>query len=259
VWSLGATAYHVLAGRPPYEVGDHVLATLYRVVNDEPPRLEGADRLTPLLENTLVKDPAQRWTAAEVRDFLARPAPAPVTLRTGPVEPHEEDRTRSLAPLPPSPGRAVLVGLAAATVLLLAGLGYAVLSRGGSVEQPAAAGSPTPSARPVAAAPTAKGMEAFIRSYVRTVADDPEMAWTMLTPKFQRESGGLDHYRRFWDSATNGKVLSIEADPASLSVTYQVHFDHWDNGPGPTVLDLQFDRGRYLIDGERSRGFVPAG
>jgi hypothetical protein len=102
-------------------------------------------------------------------------------------------------------------------------------------------------------------MEAFIRDYVATVAEDPNRSWTMLTPKFQQESGGLDRYHRFWDRATNGRVLSITADPASLTVSYQVHFDHFDNGPGPTVLNLTFAEGKYLIDGEQTKGFVPAG
>jgi hypothetical protein len=81
----------------------------------------------------------------------------------------------------------------------------------------------------------------------------------MLTPKFQQESGGFDTYRRFWDRATNGRVLGISTNPDNLSVSYQVRFDNFDNGPGPTVLDLTFHNGRYLIDGERTQGFVPAG
>ena len=54
------------------------------------------------------------------------------------------------------------------------------------------------------------------------------------------------------------KVLGISADPAHLSVSYHVHFDDFDNGPGPTVLDLTFANGHYLIDGERTKGFRPA-
>jgi hypothetical protein len=42
-------------------------------------------------------------------------------------------------------------------------------------------------------------------------------------------------------------------------VSYHVHFDHFDNGPGPTVLDLKYVDGHYLIDGERTKGFHPAG
>jgi hypothetical protein len=101
-------------------------------------------------------------------------------------------------------------------------------------------------------------MEAFIRDYVATVGSDPDKAWTMLTPKFQRESGGIDRYREFWEPATDGEVLSIAANPADLTVSYHVHFENFDNGPGPTVLDLAFDNGRYRIDGEHTKGFVPA-
>ena len=112
---------------------------------------------------------------------------------------------------------------------------------------------------PSAAGPTAAGMEAFIRDYVRATGEDPARSWQMLTPKFQRESGGFDTYRSFWDAATNGRVLSIQANPEDLSVSYQVRFDNFDNGPGPTVLDLAYDDGTYRIDGERSQGFTPAG
>ncbi|MBV9831287.1 MAG: hypothetical protein JOZ82_06790, partial [Marmoricola sp.] len=103
------------------------------------------------------------------------------------------------------------------------------------------------------------GMESFIRNYVSTVSADPARSWTMLTPKFQQESGGFSKYQRFWERASNGQVLSISADPANLSVAYQVHFDNFHNGPGPTVLDLTYDHGHYLIDGERTHGFKPAG
>ena len=56
-------------------------------------------------------------------------------------------------------------------------------------------------------------MESFIRDYVVTVSEDPDKSWKMLTPGFQKESGGLAKYRRFWDSATDGRVLSISANP----------------------------------------------
>ncbi len=80
----------------------------------------------------------------------------------------------------------------------------------------------------------------------------------MLTPKFQRESGGFERYNEFWEDASNGRVLSISADPQDLSVSYQVRFDNFDNSSNPTVLDLAFEDGRYLIDGERTAGFEPA-
>ncbi len=70
VWSLGATAYHALAGKPPYEVGDNLMGALYRIVHEEPPRLTEAGWLSTLLEHTMVRDPELRWPVSRVRDFL---------------------------------------------------------------------------------------------------------------------------------------------------------------------------------------------
>ena len=287
VWSLGATAFHLLAGRPPYDVGDNVLSTMYRIVHEEPPRLSDAGWMAPLLEGTMVRDPDRRWSMRQVRDFLAGRDHTAVPVPAGVLGSTDAEGTRVLTSLSPAPGApgpvvppaepvaapldspsrssrrpapAVLAGLGAVAVLLLAAVLYAALHDGsGGGNRPRAGTTPSATAKPAATKPTAQGMEAFIRDYVTTVAEDPNRSWSMLTPKFQQESGGLDRYRRFWDSATNGRVLSITADPASLTVSYQVHFDHFDNGPGPTVLNLTFADGKYLIDGEQTKGFVPAG
>jgi hypothetical protein len=74
----------------------------------------------------------------------------------------------------------------------------------------------------------------------------------MLTPKFQRESGGLNTYRDFWSGVGNGRILAISADPRSLVVSYRVRFDNFGTGRRPTVLDLVYDGDRYRIDGERT-------
>jgi eukaryotic-like serine/threonine-protein kinase len=71
VWSIGASLYHALAGHPPYEVGDNLMGTLYKIVHEEPPRLHDAGWLAPLLERTMTRDPAERWSMSEVRDYLA--------------------------------------------------------------------------------------------------------------------------------------------------------------------------------------------
>jgi hypothetical protein len=102
-------------------------------------------------------------------------------------------------------------------------------------------------------------MKSFIRSYVSALPNDPDEAWTMLTPKFQQESGGLETYRRFWGGVGAAHLLHVTADPADLVVSYRVRFDNFGTGRRPTVLDLVFDEGRYLIDGERTEGFKPAG
>ena len=86
VWSLGATLYHAVAGKPPYDVGDNVLGGLYKIVNGDPPRLPDDHATAGLLAVMMVKDPARRWSAQRVRDDLRRiareePSQAPVPNR----------------------------------------------------------------------------------------------------------------------------------------------------------------------------------
>jgi serine/threonine protein kinase len=274
VWSLGATLFHVLDGRPPYDLGDNVIGGLYRIVHEEPPRPADAGWLTPLLEATMVRDPSRRWSMEQVHAYLdSGTVPPPVSndtatqvlppVRTAPLPPAAAPAPAPAAPVTRSrrtPSKLWL--LAIALVLLVAVGGYVLLSNTGSgsngaAKGPTAKASGTPHAK--ASKPTAEGMESFIRDYVSTVSTDPSKSWLMLTPKFQQESGGFEKYQRFWDPATNGHVLSISTDPKNLTVSYQVHFDNFDNGPGPTVLDLKYEDGKYLIDGEHTRGFKPAG
>lgn len=251
VWSFGATAFHTLTGLPPYQSGDNPLSTLYKIVHDDPPRpLHATDAgwMAGLLDATLVKDPARRWSMAQVHAFLSSGGvQAERTLPTPPVR--AAGAPRRWLPV------AVLLGLA---LLVALGFGlHAALS--GSRSAPASA-PPAGGASPSAPArPTAAGMESFIRSYVAAVSVDPSRSWLMLTPKFQRESGGFSAYQAFWDPARNGRIRSIAANPGNLTVSYHVHFAHFKNGPGPTVLELVFQNGRYLIDGESTKGFVPAG
>jgi len=302
-WSLGATIFHVLAGRPPYEAGDNVLGTLVRIVNDEPPRLEDAGWMAPLLEATMVKDPARRWSMAQVRDYLtdpeARAALAPVP---------DPDRTQLMAPVAAAPVAAsgtvgtatwsdpapepaaaparhsegsrrtpvvlAVVGLALAAVLAVA-LGAVLL--GGdpdpddaAADLPSSAESSAPSDAPASpddeeprespepSEPTERGMERFVRAYVDAVASDPSRSWQMLTPKFQRESGGFDTYRDFWSGVGEPEVLEVKADPDALVVSYRVRFENFGTGERPTVLELVHEDGSYRIDGELTEGFEPA-
>ncbi len=136
VWSLGATAYHALAGKPPYEVGDNLMGALYRIVHEDPPRLPEAGWLSTLLDHTMVRDPGLRWPVSRVRDFLdggplladgtvahavtqtstaaaaaaptavAPPAVLPPPDPTAPAAPVEpQHQTQVLAPTPPSEPR----------------------------------------------------------------------------------------------------------------------------------------------------------
>ncbi len=285
VWSLGATLFHALSGRPPYDVSDHVLGGLYRLVNEEPPRLPDAGRLGPLLEATMVRDPSARWSMEQVRDVLAGRAdpgttPKPASLTAGRAEDptstrqlgtvrSEGTQARAVPPPPPpaaprSPSpvparrRRLLLGLAAlALVVVVAGVLFALRRDGG--QGSGAATTPSPSASPsqtTSSSPTATprateaGMESFVRGYVSALSSDPATAWKMLTPKFQRESGGFAKYRKFWSGVGNGHILAMSANPRSLVVSYRVRFDNFGTGRRPTVLQLVYDGNRYLIDGE---------
>ncbi|HEX7739546.1 MAG TPA: serine/threonine-protein kinase [Marmoricola sp.] len=248
VWSLGATAYFLLTGASPFEQaeGSTALSTLYRIVHEEPPSPDAGGPLAPLLRHAMVKVPEQRWSIDQVASFL----------RDGTVPSrgtHEMASIPAARPMAPRrSGRRVLVLAAVvAVVAVLAVLGYLALHRPSH-------NTASPASPSHVSGPTAAGMKSFIRSYVTTVADNPAAAWTMLTPKFQRESGGYAKYEAFWGPATNGRVVSIEANPADLTVSYHRHFDSFRNGPSPTVLQLVYEDGRYLIDGETSKGFVPA-
>ena len=81
VWSWGATLFHALEGRPPYQIGDNLLGALYRIVHEEPPRCETAAWLAPALAATMTRDPGRRWPIATVQDFLEAPPGDPAGVR----------------------------------------------------------------------------------------------------------------------------------------------------------------------------------
>jgi hypothetical protein len=226
--------------------------------------------MAPMVAGCMAKDPGQRWPMEQVRDFLAGSGePAPRTRPGGPaalVEPAAPARVSRRA------GLALLVGLAVvlAVVVALVLLALRPDATPTASPDPSASHSASPSGTPTGTpspstgesapqGPTAAGMESFIRSYVAALSTDPDTAWTMLTPKFQRQSGGLATYRDFWSGVGDGTILALSADPRTLVVSYRVRFEHFGTGRRPTTLDLAYDNGRYRIDSERTPGFVPAG
>ena len=281
VWSLGATVYHALTGQPPYEVGDNVLGALYRIVHEDPPRPPQPGWLRPLFEGTMTGQAQDRWSAAQVRDFLRagpprhRGVPAAATVprspapRTAPVAVAAEQGTQVLTPAPLAPvapathraGRTPwgLVALGAVVVLLASLIAFAVakdLGRGDDGQQGrrgSGSGSATGEPSGSAHTPTAKGMEDFIATYLDTVVSDPEAAFGMLTPAFQEASGGLEGYLGFWDDVTSTSLDSVEADPDALTVSYHYRFEKKGQGPSEDDVTLQLEQtedGGYLIAGE---------
>ena len=272
VWSLGATIFHALSGRPPYEVGDNLMGALYRIVHEEPPRLVNAGWLAPLLDATMTRDPADRWSMAQVRDFLTagpmasalRPVPAGAAdveevdeahptqvLAPTPVEPHAPE-----APSQPGPRRRSallpLGVLAAVIVVLLAVVLATTLGDDPGTEPPASRESPSesdPTNEQPAAEPNAADMEGFIDDYLATAPTDPETTYEMLTPAFQEQSGFLDGYTGFWSTIETADLVQVSADPQALTVAYTVDYlkKNGDESTDDVVLRLVFRDGRYLI------------
>ncbi|GGR55652.1 serine/threonine protein kinase [Nocardioides luteus] len=154
IWSLGATLFQALTGEPPYGIGDNPLATLYRVVHEDPPRTPLAGRLSPLIEHTMAYAPADRWSAQDVLDFLAgrisEEKLAPVAPRTQSLAavgaPAEPEMPAPVASKPVAARRRrwwPLMLLGAATVLVVAVGGALWANRG---EEPSAKPEPAASA-----------------------------------------------------------------------------------------------------------------
>ncbi len=76
VYALGATLFHMVAGRAPFteqEQGPNLLALAQRVINDPVPDLRGEglpDDVCRIIEAAMSKQPEDRPTAAELRDRL---------------------------------------------------------------------------------------------------------------------------------------------------------------------------------------------
>jgi serine/threonine protein kinase len=92
LWSLGATLYAAVEGRPPFDRGE-AMATLMSVVSEHPAPMLRAGPLEPVLLGLLTKDPAARTTGASARPHLAAiaegraPVPAAAPARAQPAPP----------------------------------------------------------------------------------------------------------------------------------------------------------------------------
>jgi serine/threonine protein kinase len=290
VWSLGATTFHALAGRPPYEVGDNVMGALYRIVHEDPPRLANAGWLGAMLDNTMTKDPADRWPMAEVRDFLDNgPIAAPVhgdqsgTRTTAvvrePMPPPAPstvapEGTRVLAPTPAEPGPSAparrrgpggaIIGVLSALVVVALFLLFAWLFGAFDPDEQAPAADPDPTSTsspdnsevsPSSPSddPEAESdaMQAFVQDYVATAIDDPKSSWQMLTPEFQDESGGFGQYKQFWDQWESARITQSQAEPGPGTVDYTIEYTTEDEVTTDDVtLQLQRSGESYLIRDE---------
>jgi len=263
VWALGATLFHALEGRPPYDAGGNVMGALYRIVHEEPPRTSRAEWLAPLLEATMAKDPEARWPMRRVLATLQQgpaaaddstrlltrtsspppppPPPPPSTpptvgvtdptptLSTQPVRPSTTPRQPDPSARRSSVTRWLVPLLAILAIVGVLALGWQLASDDG--ENPSGSdGGTTPSASPspsessTAAVPTEESMRTFVEDYLATATSDPQAAWQQLTPTFQQQSGNYGNYRDAWSTRESADVTNITADPDALTVSYDVTY-----------------------------------
>lgn len=280
VWSLGATVFHALAGHPPYEIGDNLLGMMHRIVDEEPPRLDGGGRLVHLVASMMQREPDARPTMTEIERTLAEstvldvpdePAadlestqgfvafaddtqPAPTsTTAFAPLD--APAVTRSPAPTLAnrvSPRRVWLA--AGAVAVVFAVITYVVISGGDDADPDAPASGATSGQADTPATEegtTAEAIEGFTADYLTEASNDPEAGFAMLTTGFQQESGGLEGYTGFWGGVSGLDVQSVQGDPDSLTVSYTYAYDY--NGKRRTedvTLQLEESGDSFLISGE---------
>ncbi|MCW7945715.1 protein kinase [Streptomyces hygroscopicus] len=153
LWSLGVLLYAAVEGSTPFRQ-DTPLSTLRAVVDAELPPPRQAGPLTPVIEGLLRKDPGQRIPAEQAEQALrnigaggkppTEPTPETTNAPTVVAHPRTQPSAAHQAPTgpavaapaivrPPRNRRTTLVPVAAAAAcaLVVIGLGYTLVGRGG--------------------------------------------------------------------------------------------------------------------------------
>jgi serine/threonine protein kinase len=127
LWSLGATLYAAVEGRPPFE-RDGALSTITAAITEPHlPPTRASSPLRAVINGLLAKDPADRPDPVEVAALLHAAAPgnqlesqvlSPIGIDDTPMPPGERAQPVPLATDAPRPrGRRRLIALALATAL----------------------------------------------------------------------------------------------------------------------------------------------
>jgi hypothetical protein len=162
LWSLGATLYHAVEGRPPY-LRPSTTGVLRALADTEPEPPRQAGPLTPVLTGLLRRDPATRLGIAEVEARLRKVAGVkrrgpgrwwpPARLRRGlPEAAHEATAVeRGVVPAPttPAPAPATEPGAAPAPAADPAAPGQPVTPAEAATEPGKQAGAAAPLGRSV--------------------------------------------------------------------------------------------------------------
>ena len=212
VFSLAGVVVFAATGEPPFGKG-RAAEVLTRVVGGEP-RLERVpEDLRPLLARCMAKDPAERPTSDSiVAELSTRPLPSaehgwlPSQVHQE-IDHHERESHRATSASEttqvrsPSRGRrrtALVVGAAAATIVLVGGTGLALTRPWATEERPSTATAPEePAEEPEESEPEWDGVTGF-GSFINDLMFTPDGAGLyVLTPDamtfWDWESGEFRH------------------------------------------------------------------
>jgi serine/threonine protein kinase len=264
LWSLGATLFAAVEGRPPY-IGPDFVTTLLNLLTQAPAEPRNAGPLGPVIGSLLRKDPTRRATAEQTAAALdailhpaapapapappppaVRPAPAPSSQASNPPpKPHPTPKARqSGAPAPhhhasppvrrQRPRRltsAMRTGLLFLGALALVG-GVATIM----VESDSSSGDPAGAATPLARAPSHPAPRATPlpdlagsdRNYTSAMAVNP--AGTTVATATANGSVRLwntaDH-KLIGTLATGADALAFSPDGSSLAVDDGSRVELW--------------------------------
>jgi eukaryotic-like serine/threonine-protein kinase len=254
IWSLGATLYFAVEGRPPFDKGS-ALPTLTAVIEDEPPPARRAGPLAPLITALLAKDPTARPDHQAIRDALSSvvdggaarsvlEAPAPeeaeVTTRVDTAPPRAPERSPAGRGAGTS-GRGKWLAIAAGIVLVASIVLLIVSQLSSSNTEPRRA-------------PTGGGANGTPKSRARVPAawetyEDPTAGWSIeRPPEWQVIPGSIDdtsvdfrdpvtHAYLRVDWTTTPGDSAVEAWRQQAASFAQSHSDYAEIGIAPDTFD----------------------
>ncbi|MEU8266096.1 serine/threonine-protein kinase [Sphaerisporangium sp. NPDC049002] len=193
LWSLGATLFATVVGKPPF---DSTMGPVASLLTQDAELTKAPAELRPVLAGLLAKDPAKRMGAAEAQRLLdaivspGDPAPSPAPTRGG-------SRTKLLAGV----AAVVIVAGAIGGWAVLRPTGTASAGRDGASPLTAPASGTTPTATPVAT-PTPSPSRLRLRWY------DAGRGWKAGVPRGWRLGIQEDHFT--WADRTGTAYLGLE-------------------------------------------------